>query len=124
MELKEGGHYMTRNGDVRGPIRIINCKYYPYTDGKRSWTIGGEHLRGIKSPLDLVEEMEIVSPLITKTMVVSYVADGRPFSSKHDAAKDLIAWRYMGQNKPPIAEWILANREWLSSLFKEVDNAE
>jgi len=127
MELKEGGYYITREGKVCGPISSVDCKYYPYTDGTKSWTIEGEHLWGIKSQHDLVEEMEMetVPPLITKTMVVSYVvADGRSFSSMNEAAQDLIAWRYMGENKPPLAQWIVNNREWLSVLFKEVDNAE
>jgi len=73
---------------------------------------------------DLVEEMKRTPPLITKTMVVSYVADGRSFSTMEGAAQDLIAWRYIGDNKPTMAEWIIRNREWLSVLFKEVDNAE
>jgi len=123
MELKKGGYYITRDGGVRGPIRSVECKYYPYTDGTKTWTIKGEHLRGIKSQHDLVEEMETVSPLITKTMVVSYVTvDGRSFRSMREAAQDLIAWRRLGQDKPPMAEWIIDNREWLSVLFKEVDN--
>jgi len=123
MELKKGGYYYDRNKDFHGPVRLSDCKHYPYTDGLRSWTIGGEHLRGIKSPLDLVEEMKVMPPIITKTMVVSYVADGRSFSSMDQAAQDLIAWRYIGDNKPPIAGWVIRNREWLSVLFKEVDNA-
>jgi len=125
MELKEGGYYYDGTGESYGPLRLLDSGYYPFTDGVKTWTTFGRSVVGKDSPADLIEEVEIVPPLITKTMVVSYVvADGRSFSSMQEAAQDLIAWRYMGENKPPMSQWIIDNREWLSALFKEVDNAE
>jgi len=122
MELKEGGYYCDRTGQLYGPLILLDTGYYPYTDGVKTWTTFGRSVVGRDSPTDLIEEGKTVPPLITKTMVVSYVADGRSFRSINEAAQNLIAWRYMGENKPPLAQWIVNNREWLSVLFKEVDN--
>jgi len=123
MELKEGGYYCDRKDRVWGPLKRWQNGWF--TDGKEFWNRQGRRNVYTITDIDLVEEMEMVSPLITKTMVVSYVvADGRSFRSINEAAQDLIAWRYMGENKPPMSQWIVDNREWLSVLFKEVDNAE
>ena len=56
LTIKEGGFYINRNGEKRGPMRANDNLVYPWRFNGRSWTKNGEAYAGKVNDGDLIEE--------------------------------------------------------------------
>lgn len=60
IELRVGGRYRTRDGEVVGPLRACSDQAYPFADGKgRTWQADGCYVHSkAASPNDIVAEID------------------------------------------------------------------
>lgn len=64
MQIEENKHYLTRDGEVVGPMlrnKMPGSTTYPWTDGHGAcWTDEGYLVAGMENPLDLVSENPLI----------------------------------------------------------------